>query len=219
VPKVLIWIGMIWLITWSSMVLGGALQWTNPLSGAISGASDGLIIAPFLLIFTIPAGLIGWGIGSWRPLRNWRLALSLIFAAAMPLWTVAKIAVERMHPDRPFTRLTKVAFPQGATISECHLQGGGLADLNYTYEFTCSQAETERLIRELKLSKSDTGESFWGPSGAGSTVGGSGGWKIEEVWSFDRDFDSDPPDTGGAHYIELHTDTTRTKVRLICGTI
>jgi len=218
VTKALIWIGMIWAITWSSMVLGGALQWTNPLSGAISGASEGLIIAPFLLIYTIPAGLIGWGIGSWRPLRSWRLALSLIFAAAMPLWTVAEIAVDRMHPDRPFTRLTKVAFPQGAAISECHLEGGGLSDLNYTYVFTCSPEETERLIRELKLTKNSDGRTRLDEPGVGTKVAG-GTWIIEEVWSFDRDFDADPPGNGGAHFVELQTDSTRTKVRLVCGTI
>jgi len=201
------------------MILGGALRWTNPLSGAISGATDGLIFSPFLLIFTLPAGLVGWGIGAWRPLRKWRLALSLIFAAAMPLWTVAGIAIDRMQPGRPFTRLTKVAFPHDAAISEYHLEGGGLADLNYTYVFTCSPEETKRLILELKLTKnSDGGTSLGWSSGVGTKVGG-GAWTIAEVWSFSRDFDSDPPGNGGAHFIELQTDTTRTKVRLICGTI
>ncbi len=219
--KVLIWIGIIWLIGWIGMILCDAIRWSDPLAGALSGAIQGLFLSPFLLIVTLPAALLGWGIGSWRRLRPRRLALSFLFAAIVPLGQMGLELKARLQPGSRFTGLTGVAFPRDAKVSHCDLEGGGFADLSYTYVFTCSSAETDRLIRELMLTKShDGGSSLGWSAGAGSTVSGDGGsWTVEEVWNFMRNFVPGESHPGGADFIELQTDASHTQVRLICGTI
>ncbi|WP_265594575.1 hypothetical protein [Haloferula sp. BvORR071] len=218
VAKTLLWIGTIWLMGWIGMILHGAISWSNTLEGATSGAIQGAIVSPFLLIITLPAAFLGRLIGALRPLRKWRLGISLLFAALLPLWELGSALVDRVQPGRRFTKLTAVAFPKDAKMISCDFQGGGFADLTYSYVFTCPPGETERLIRELKLTKDRASPTSLGWTSGGAAMSGGRG-PTEEVWSWATDYRGSPVRRGGPHYIELQTEETHTKVRLICGTI
>lgn len=221
VAKALGWTGIIWLIGWLGMIAEQSISWTDTWMGAMNGALIGAFISPFLLIITIPLGLVGLGVGSWRPLRKWRILLSLALPALFSCWGIVGRIVDRFQPERRFTSMTGVRFPDGAKILSAQFRGGLVADYNYTYVFTCPKEETTRLIRDLKLTKQESGSTSLGwSSGAGSRIS-PGEWTVEEVWSFSG-FSTDPgkrEKAGRADFIELQTEATQTKVRLICGTI
>lgn len=88
---------------------------------------------------------------------------------------------------------------------------GPFADRGYEFLFTCTAEETERLTRELKLNRTDGPRTHYGAPGVGS-ADPEGGWIIEEIWTA-------PDRVGNAHYLQLSTDATQTRVRISCGTI
>ncbi len=211
VLKVFFWIGTIWLAGWLGIIVTGAVSNTDVLQGAEMGAMNGIVLSPLMLIVTLPLGLLGWGIGTWNPLRRWRLWISLALPVLLPFSGIVGAAKDRLDPGRRFTRLTGVAFPASAKVVHWEFSGGGFADLLHTYELICTPEETDRLIRELKLAKNRHGMSSLGWSSGVGTVVGSGAWRIHEVWSGN--------DAGHADFVEIQLDASRTRLRLICGTI
>ena len=193
------------------------MSYTDAAEGFMNGLMFGAFIAPFLLLYLVPLAAVGMLLGSWRPLRPWRRWLGLALPLAAILATVAPRVKDRLEPGRRFERLTGVAFPREARNLEVFWWGGLLADRTDTYTFDCPKAETERLIRELGLQRTEfqdrVNESGPGPSFAPLERG----WPNPELW---RDPSPIGPRTPprGFHFLILFTDETHTRVHILYGT-
>jgi hypothetical protein len=202
------WVGWIWLIGFLGMIaeeVASGIVSLKRLPDALIGSAIG---SPFLLIVTIPVGALGWYIGSWGSLRRFQLHLSLLFPILYCAMDPVSITWDRVFPRERFERFTGVAFPTDAKVENTTYDFGfgPFADRGYEFLFTCTAEETERLTRELKLTRTRYGAPKIG------TADPEGGWIIEEIWTAsDR--------VGYADFLQLHTDATRTRVRVSCGTI
>ena len=207
------WVGWIWLIGFLGMMaedVASGIMSLKKLPDALFGSAIG---SPFMLLVTIPVGALGLLVGSWRLFRRFQIHLSLLLPTLLCAISPVSIAWDRVFPGGRFQRFTGVAFPVNAQVENCTFDdGGGLfGDRGYEFHFTCSAEETARLTRELRLKRTDADRTHYGAPGVGS-ADPEGGWIIEEIW--------DAPDrVGNAHYLQLHTDATRTRVRISCGTI
>ena len=201
------WMVAIWLLGWLGMIAGYAIRNTDVMGGAMIGLLQGTFISPFLLIVNVPLGAVGLAIGKIGKLRSYRTAISLVLASAISIVDIGSAIYQRATPKQALQRWTGVAFPQGATIHRHSYFGGGLADARYVFVFTCSAEETGRLIRELELSGNPFHEAYSRRPEIDLEV-----WQPAEDWS-------QADGKGSADYLELITDSTRTKVYLAFGQI
>lgn len=207
------WIATIWLIGWLGIITKQAVSHGSPVEGIKMGAFVGAIVSPFLLILTLPLGLLGWKLATWKPLRRNRLAISLLLPVLFSFMGAAGTAWDRVYPQKRFKSFLGVNFPAGTKMEQCWYEGTLLfADKRFTFEFECSPEETARLIQELKLSNT-------GASSTKFTGAVKGGWLVEEIWSGISLDDGRKGKIGHADYVELHTDSTRTHVYIVAGTI
>ncbi|HEY1123005.1 MAG TPA: hypothetical protein VGE67_15440, partial [Haloferula sp.] len=94
--------------------------------------------------------------------------------------------------------------PRDARIERC-VFADGLVYWTKTYELTCPVAETDRLIREMKLTEDIASRGV--ATALGTT---SKGWIMTESWQGEG--------ASWGIWMEIQTDTTRTKLRMICRT-
>lgn len=202
------WVGWIWLIGFLGMMAEDVASGIMSLKRLPDGLFGSAIGSPFMLLVTIPVGALGLLVGSWRPFRRFQIHLSLLLPMLLCAISPVSIAWDRVFPGGRFERFTGVAFPADAKVENTTYDfgSGPFADRGYEYLFTCTAEETERLTRELKLTRVSLGAPKVG------TADPEGRWIIEEIWTAsDR--------VGSADYLQLHTDATRTRVRISCGTI
>ncbi|QJE96672.1 hypothetical protein [Luteolibacter luteus] len=202
------WVATVWLIGYLGIIAKQAVCSGNVLWGIQHGATVGAVTSWFMLILTVPLGLFGSVIASsWRPLRAHKFWVSLVLPIFISFADVISLAIAQIHPHGKFESVTGVKFPADATAIQCSFTGTDfiLADPQHVYEFTCSPAETERLTRELKLHRNAPG------SYPGRGKGGS--WSVSEYWT------SDFPTERSVDFIELETDSSRTRVRVIASWI
>jgi hypothetical protein len=199
------WLAIVWLIGYLGIIAKQAVAQGDTLHGIQDGVIFGAIASWFMLILTVPLGLIGRAIASWKPLHPHRIWISLLLPVFFSFADVVGVAVDRIHPHRRFEQATGVRFPADATVLSCSFENWGMAfsDATHLFQFTCSPAETERLIRELKLRKNRN------PGGGSSRFPRSRGWTVEERWT------SGDMERRGVDYIELETDASRTRVRVV----
>jgi hypothetical protein len=207
------WVGWIWLIGFLGMMAEDVASGIMSLKRLPDGLIGSAIGSPFMLFVTIPVGALGLLIGSWRPFRRFQIHLSLLLPTLLCAISPVSIAWDRVFPGERFERFTGVAFPTDVKVENTTYDFGfgPFADRGYEFLFTCTAEETERLTRELKLDRTDADRTLYGAPGVGSPDP-EGGWIIEEIWTA-------PDRVGNAHYLQLHTDATRTRVRISCGTI
>jgi hypothetical protein len=204
-------IAVIWVAGWSSIILEKIVELESLVGGLQHGGLGGAFTSPFLLIITLPLAWLGSRIGSWEKWRKHQLWFTLGLPALFLLLGPAGALHGRAFPQARFHRFTGVEFPREARVERCMIDDGvgPFADPLFIYELTCPAAETDRLIRELKLNKY--------PSSSGSSSTGSGtprsrsGWAIAETWS--------GGDDRYGHFYELRTDATRTRIWLMCAGI
>jgi hypothetical protein len=206
-------IAVIWLIGWLAIVLEKIVKLDSVAYGLRDGAVGGAFTSPFLLIITLPLAWLGSRIGSWGPWRRYRIWFTFLLPALYAFMGPAGALHERAFPQAQFQRFTGVAFPRDAKVERCIFDDGfgPFYDRLFTYEFTCSVAETDRLIRELKLKKVPGGISTVSSSTGAGTVTARSGWLVDEVWS--------GGEVGRAAFVMLQVDATRTKLRIVCGEI
>ncbi|MCW1923496.1 hypothetical protein OKA05_13105 [Luteolibacter arcticus] len=185
-------VAVIWLAGWISIILEKIVDLNSVTTGLRVGWSDGMFVSPFLLILTLPLGLLGSRIGSWARWRRYRLWFTFGLPALFLLLEPAVALHGKAFPQARFQRFTGVEFPRDARVERCIIDDGvgPFYDPSFIYELTCSAEETDRLIRELKLRRQENAP-------------GSG-----EVWS---GFD----DKRG-HVFELRTDSRHTRIWLQC---
>lgn len=208
------WVMIIWIIGWLGIIAKQAVAQYDPLDGAWEGAQVGSVTSPFMLLLTVPLGCLGWKIASrWALLGRHRLALSLLLPTLFSFLGTFEMAYNRAFPQRKFERFTGVRFPFGAKVDGAWYNGmsAPLGDASCVFELTCTSEETERLIQELGLRK-DHGV-FSTSSRRKPTVGT---WKVESIWR--ANFLEERPKRH-ADYVELETDESRTRIRLVAGTI
>ena len=210
---------VIWLIGWLGMILEQVISWSDPLHGLYNGLLAGGSFSPFLLFFTVPLGALGWFLGALRPLSSHRRAISFLFAAALPFYFVGTRVVERINPGKRFEQLTGVSLPKGVRIEKTTFRGGLFADLNQQYALTCSVEDTTKLIQDLSLKLDESGGGcIGGEAAVGSKVVG-GDWEVHENWIYSRDSEDKSGETRLPDFLQLQTDETRTKVRIVGATI
>ncbi len=112
------WIACVWLIGWCGMIVAEAVSWTDTRAGVMNGLTVGGILSPFLLLVTLPIGLVGMWIGHIRPLRRWRWWISLGAVAGVFLWDLTGRVLDRVDPRRLFEQCFEIRFPEGATLLE-----------------------------------------------------------------------------------------------------
>jgi hypothetical protein len=87
-----------------------------------------------------------------------------------------------------------------------------IADTTDIYQFTCEPRETDRLIRDLGLKEEpDLGTSVIGGPGGGFSPTAAGWADPSRFRSYAK--------LGKTDFLELFTDGTGTRVRIIYGTI
>lgn len=213
------WLLVVWLIGWLGMILEQTISWSDPLHGLYNGLLAGGMVSPFLLIYTVPLGTLGWFLGVLRPLSRNRRAISFLFAAALPFYFVGTRVVERINPGKRFEQLTGVSLPAGVRIEKTTFSGGLLADLNQQYVLTCSAEDTTKLIQDLNLKPDESGRGrIGGEAPVGSKVAG-GDWEVHENWIYCEDSGDKSGKTRLPDFLQLQTDETRTKVRIVGMTI
>lgn len=195
------WLAVVWLIGYLGIIAKQAVSHDQILHGIREGATLGAITSWFMLIVTVPLGFVGLVIASWKPLRAYRLWISLLLPVFISFVDVVTVAIARVHPHQRFESVTGVRFPADANVVRCSFAGTGFifSDPQHVYEFTCSPAETERLIRELELKQDNY------PAGGTSAKG----WKVDQRWT------SGFPTGKSVDVLELETDASRTRVRVI----
>jgi hypothetical protein len=179
--------------------------------GFLNGALMGIVFAPLAQIYLLPIGLIGRAIGSISPLKPYRWWIGLGLPLALCFLPIIPRILDRIDPGRRFERFTGVRFPADARNLTTHHSGGMIADITAIYQFTCEPRETDRLVRELGLKQESTlGTSVIGGPGGGFSPTAAG-------WADPSRFRSDGK-VGNADFLELFTDGTGTRVRIIYGT-
>lgn len=207
-----LWVVIVYLIGWLGICVDQAVSYTNPLEGLASGAIQGIFVSPFLLIYLIPAGLIGRAIGSINRLRPCRWWISLILPLGLTVAPVIFRIMDRVEPGRRFERFTGVAFPAHRENLQVAFSGGFLADYCDTYTFECPRDETENFIRELGLQKAGDNRSRVHGMPGGDFSPEQHGWKNPERWEPSNRL-------GTTDFFELFTDESHSRVHVVCGTI
>lgn len=195
-------IAAIWLIGWVGLIVEKIVELDSVESGLHEGLIGGVFVAPFILILTLPMAWLGSRIGSWEKWRRFRLWFTFALPSIYVLTGVGGALKGRYFPQERFQQITGVAFPRDARLERCVFDTGHspFYDWSCDYELSCSAEETERLIREMKLT-GDTATS-------GTT---SKGWIMTESW---RQSENPTQEI----YIQMQTDVSRTKVRIFCYT-
>lgn len=197
-------VAVIWAAGWVGLILEKIVKLDSLEAGLREGGIGGAFASPFMLIITLPLGLLGSRIGSWEKWRRYRLWFTFGLPALYILMGVAGALHGRYFPQARFQRITGVEFPREAKVERC-VDDDGLGpfyDWTHIYELSCPAGETERLIREMKLKERS-------PSGrlAGMSITPPSGWVTNEFSG-----------TIDGIYIELQTDASRTKLRIVCWT-
>jgi hypothetical protein len=199
-------VAVIWVIGWVGLIVEKIVKLDSIMSGLKEGFVMGAFVSPFLLILTVPLGLLGSRIGSWKKWRRHRIWFTFALPSLYVLMGVAGALHGRYFPQGRFQRITGVEFPRGARVERCVIDDGvdPFYDWGLTYELTCPEQETYRLIRELKL---EDRSSSYATSGMGSSPSG---WVVDGIWW-----------GKGPHrgiYIEVQADASRTKLWISCWT-
>lgn len=198
-------VAAIWVIGWFGLILEKMLKLDSIEDGLREGFMRGAFVALTLLVITLPLAWLGARIGSWEKWRRYRLwftfALPSLYVLAGVMWAL----YGWYFPQARFKWNTGVEFPRGARMERCVLDDGfGFFDgWTRTYELTCPEAETDRLIEEMQLE-----ETRWG-FGWESPPPISSGWTSCDTWS---GFGAD-----GGIEVQLQTDGSHTKVRIVCS--
>lgn len=211
-PKHILWVAILWLIGWLGICADQAVSYTNPLEGLASGAIQGIFVSPFLLIYLIPAGLIGRAIGSVRCLRPYRWWISLILPLGLTVAPVVLGIMDRVEPGRRFERFTKISLPENPKDLKVSFSGGFLPDYRDTYTFECPRDETDEFIHRLGLKKAGDNRTHVMGMPGGDFSPEQQGWKNPERWE-------SPARLGTTDYFELFTDESHTRVHVVYGTI
>jgi hypothetical protein len=212
----LAWLVRLWLLGWLGMCLDRAVAHTDVGEGVMSGLLLGVFLAPLQLLFLVPLAAIGLLLGSWRPLRRWRRWLGLALPVAAILTSVVFGVKDRLEPGRRFERSTQVALPRDARNLKVYWSGGLLADITDTYTFDCPKAETERLIRELRLRRDEVLDPVRNRGLYGFDPL-ERGWKNPELWREPSPIGSPTPQRR-FHFLKMYTDESHTRVHIIYGT-
>lgn len=213
------WIPTLGVICWTGTVIEQAVSWTDSLSGMRNGAVMGLFMLPLFLVLFIPLGMILAAIGSFRPLRPYRWWISLSPALIFVLSSACQRVRDRIHPELRFERFTGAGLPANTRDLVFTWEGGYFFDRLDTYSFHCDPAETDALIQSLGLEKDDGPKEL--PEAylrglrledAASTVLN---WRHPEYWRPRRRPGGSP---GRTDFLQLHTDSTHTRVFIAAGT-
>lgn len=197
-----------WLAGWLANIAVSLISHTDPGRGLAMGAIEGAFTSVAFVPVCLFLGLIGRRIGDTVRFRRYRSLLFVLFSSSLWIFLIGEAAWSRLNPERSLKRWTGVAFPAGAERVSYSFSGGVLADDSYTFVFSCRAEETEKLIRDLELSGGvlRDGEDWTQPEITAA------GWVPRERWTL-----FEPK--GSPDYIELITNSTRTKVCLIFGQI
>ena len=197
-------IAIIWLIGWVGLIVEKMVKLDSVANGLHEGLLKGAYVAPFLLMLTLPLAWLGAWIGSREKWRRYRLWLIFALPTLFVLIGVAWALKGRYFPQEEFRRITGVEFPRDARIERC-VFADGLVYWTKTYELTCPAEETDRLIREMKLTEDIASHGV--ATALGTT---SKGWIMTESWRGEG--------ASWGIWMEIQTDATRTKLRIICRT-
>ena len=208
--KRFLWVPVLWLIGWLGVCADQAVSNTNPLEGLASGAIQGIFVSPFLLIYLIPAGLVGMAIGSAKCLRPWRWYVSLVLPLGLSFGPLVFRIADRVEPGRRFERFTKARFPENPKNLRILFSGGFLPDYCDTYTFECPRDETDDLIRRLGLEKVGDHRTHVHGMPGGDFSPERNGWKNPERWV-------SPNRLGMTDYFELFTDGSHTRLHVVYG--
>lgn len=147
------------------------VRWTDHLAGLVNG----LVMAiPMSLVWAISA--LPWCVAvhyiyRWRGWSRFRCTVALLPSILLLLASLAGLAMSPRGPHDRFQRFAKTPIPASARDIVYHLEGGGFADYEDVYYFSCSQADSEALIQALNVellggSEVDLYASFKLPPGA-----------------------------------------------------
>ncbi|MCW1885233.1 hypothetical protein OKA04_10880 [Luteolibacter flavescens] len=191
---------IIFVAGWVSVILEKMVKLDSVISGGAEGFIGGIFIAPFLLIITLPLAVLGSCIGSWKVWKRRRSWFTVGLPVLLLSIDTADVLYWKSRPWEGFEQVTGVPLSRDAKVERWVIDDGygPLYDSAYTFEFTCSPEETERLIRELKLTKS-------------SSV--SSGRPAAESWT------GKGLPAGRIQYVQMEMDATRTKLRVLCYNI
>lgn len=200
----------IWCIAFLTICLDQALSWTNCIDGLMNAAFVGWFFALVSLVYLIPLGLLCTGIVHLTPWRRHRRWFLLVPALLVLLVSTVPRALDRVHPARRFEHATGLPLPASARNLRTEFSGGMFADLTQVYTFDCAPADTVRLIEGMHLEcEADSETHIIGGTGGGFSAKASG-WSSPQRWTGKvRKWD----------FFEFLTNDTKTKVRIVLGTI
>ncbi len=147
----------------SGFFVDQAFRWTEVLHGLFNGIVLSFMFAFSWVLVFLPWCLVVYYVFRWRQWKRYRTHFALAPSVLLLCVTIGSLLIQPPTPQRRLRDLAGAELPPGATGLRYFFSGGGLADYSDTYSFSCSPSDTERLIAEMKLERSDSyqgGESY-----------------------------------------------------------
>ncbi|MBK1833610.1 hypothetical protein [Roseibacillus ishigakijimensis] len=142
-----------YLILLTGSVIYGIATYTDPWQGLFAGIFDAIFPYGFLwAFFCLPWVLLSAWVYHHNHWQRLRRTIVLLPSLAFLCLQMTAAVNDYPTPTKRFRDLTKIDFPETAQNIQTYFYGGGLADYGDFYYFETSATETQRLIRQLKLS-------------------------------------------------------------------
>ena len=190
-----------------------AVLWCHGVQGGMEGLMRSLG-SGWWLATMLPWAVLIFALRAMTGHPRARLVWALAPSAAASLVGLLWLATTAPNPRPRFEQWMKTKMPAEVTGLRCVLHGFGMAGGFDYYSFTCSREETERLIREMKMTKceflSREERDDYLPRRRG--IEDCRGWPGVEMY---RSRDG----KAKAWSYDLATDETHTKVIVVAGRI
>lgn len=143
----------------SAFFIDQMLRWTDLVHGFFNGMVLSCVFAFIWVLLFLPWCSAVYFIFRWKRWTRYRSHCALAPSVLVLCLTLGSLVI---LPPTAKCRLKHFAgadLPHHAGGLRYHISGGGLADYDDTYFFTCSPSDTDHLIAQMRLKKSDMNES------------------------------------------------------------
>ena len=150
------WVLLLSLVVFhSGMVITETVEWTDHLGGLLNGLVMSVIFSFLWAVTALPWAAVVYMLHRDKGRPRARTAWALAPSVAMGVLGIVGLVMDPSTPYARFEQLGHARLPEKAEHLRWYFSGGGFADVMDGYSFTCTAEETDRLIREMKLTKNE----------------------------------------------------------------
>jgi hypothetical protein len=194
-------------------IIDQTFRWTDAYEGFVNGIFHITVFGIGWFLYVLPWGLFVFIIYRWRKWKRYRSLLVLAPSIALLIYFVGSLVFWPETPNERFKRFTGVSLPASVSNLHWHFSGGGIADYDDTYYFTCKSEETDRLIKNMKLEK----DPYFEKEGGYSPVNVLPNCPDYSTWDGLSQYRGGKDN--GEWFYYLLTDSSKTKVYVVVGCI